>query len=411
MDHKSRTTERFDWTLTLLLLLFFLVSCVAIYSGQASGQYGEKNFLIQQVFWYGVGAAIIAVMMRFDSDQLKRLTWFLYGFGIFLLLILAVAPVTDFTPKINGAQSWFSTPVGSIQPSEFMKVFLIIALSKTIQLHHEKYINKTLKTDFILLYKIGLVTMVPIGLVMMQPDLGTSLVMLAIMTGLIFISGITWKILVPLYGGAIALMGTILYFVLWAPEVLEKYLHVKAYQFDRIYAWLDPENHAAGYHLSNSLKAIGSGLLTGKGFGERKVYIPESHTDFIFSVIGEEYGFFGASLVIGLFFLLIYHMTKIAMETKDTFNACLCVGVISMITFHVFQNIGMTIQVLPITGIPLPFISYGGSSLMGNMMAMGLIYGIRYHYKGYMFSTGKNYSTSTDTNSTLSRVEKHSKSI
>jgi rod shape determining protein RodA len=288
-----------------------------------------------------------------------------------------------------------------------MKVFLIIALSKTIQLHHEKYINKTVKTDFILLYKIGLVTMVPIGLVMMQPDLGTSLVMLAIMTGLIFISGITWKILLPLYGSAVALMGTILYFVIWAPEVLEKYLHVKSYQFDRIYAWLDPENNASGYHLSNSLKAIGSGLLTGKGFGERKVYIPESHTDFIFSVIGEEYGFFGASLVIGLFFLLIYHMTKMALETKDTFNTYLCVGVICMITFHVFQNIGMTIQVLPITGIPLPFISYGGSSLMGNMMAMGLIYGIRYHYKGYMFSTGQNYNT----NSTPSRVEKHSKSI
>lgn len=407
MVSKNRTAERFDWTLTLLLLMFFLVSCAAIYSGQASGQYGGKNFLVQQIFWYGVGGAIIAVMMRFDSDQLKRLTWILYGFGIFLLFILAVAPVTAFTPKINGAQSWFSTPVGSIQPSEFMKVFLIIALSKTIQLHHEKYINKTVKTDFILLYKIGLVTMVPIGLVMMQPDLGTSLVMLAIMTGLIFISGITWKILLPLYGSAVALMGTILYFVIWAPEVLEKYLHVKSYQFDRIYAWLDPENNASGYHLSNSLKAIGSGLLTGKGFGERKVYIPESHTDFIFSVIGEEYGFFGASLVIGLFFLLIYHMTKMALETKDTFNTYLCVGVICMITFHVFQNIGMTIQVLPITGIPLPFISYGGSSLMGNMMAMGLIYGIRYHYKGYMFSTGQNYNT----NSTPSRVEKHSKSI
>lgn len=410
MVHKNRNSERFDWTLTLLLLLFFLVSCIAIYSGQASGQYGDKNFLIQQIFWYGVGAVIIAVMMRFDSDQLKKLTWILYGFGLFLLLVLAVAPVSSFTPKINGAQSWFATPVGSIQPSEFMKVFLILALSKTILLHHEKYINKTIKTDFILLYKLGLVTLVPVGFVMMQPDLGTSLVMLAIMTGLIFISGITWKILVPLFSGVIALCGIIIYYVLWAPEILEKYLHVKSYQFDRIYAWLDPENHAAGYHLSNSLKAIGSGLLTGKGFGERKVYIPESHTDFIFSVIGEEYGFFGASFVVGLFFLLIYHMTKMAMETKDPFNSYICVGVISMITFHVFQNIGMTIQVMPITGIPLPFISYGGSSLMGNMMAMGLIYGIRYHHKGYMFSTGQSYNTGTTSTNTLSRVEKHSRS-
>ena len=142
-------------------------------------------------------------MMRFDSDQLKKLTWFLYGFGILLLLILAVAPVTSLTPRINGAQSWFPLPVGSIQPSEFMKVFLIIALSKPIERHHEKYINKTVKTDFILLYKIGLVTMLPIGLVIMHADLGTSLVMIAIMTGLIFISGITWKLLSLLRRGLI----------------------------------------------------------------------------------------------------------------------------------------------------------------------------------------------------------------
>ena len=139
---------------------------------------------------------------------------------------------------------------------------------------------------------------------MLQPDLGTSLVMLAIMTGVIFVSGISWKIILAIYGFGVTLASVILYFVIWAPQILEKYLHVKSYQFDRIYAWLDPENNAAGYHLSNSLKAIGSGQLTGKGFGERKVYIPESHTDFIFSVIGEEYGFFGGSIVIGLFFLL-----------------------------------------------------------------------------------------------------------
>jgi rod shape determining protein RodA len=392
MNRNDRVTEKFDWSLTLLLFLFFLVSCIAIYSGQASNQYEGTNFLIQQIFWYVVGAIIIAVIMHFDSDQLRKLSWFLYGFGILLLLILAISPVTSFTPRINGAQSWFQLPIGSIQPSEFMKVFLIMGLSITIYRHNEKYLNNTIKTDFILLFKIGLVTALPISLVMMQPDLGTSLVMIAIMTGLIFISGISWKIILSLYGTGATLASIIFYFVIWAPEVLEKYLGVKPYQFDRIYAWLDPENNAAGYHLSNSLKAIGSGLLSGKGFGERKVYIPESHTDFIFSVIGEEYGFIGSSMVIGLFFLLIYHLTKTALETVDPFNTYLCVGVISMITFHVFQNIGMTIQVLPITGIPLPFISYGGSSLMGNMLAMGLIYSIHYHHRNYMFSSDRHYT-------------------
>jgi rod shape determining protein RodA len=392
MNRNDRVTEKFDWSLTLLLFLFFLVSCIAIYSGQASNQYEGTNFLIQQIFWYVVGAIIIAVIMHFDSDQLRKLSWFLYGFGTLLLLILAISPVTSFTPRINGAQSWFQLPIGSIQPSEFMKVFLIMGLSITIYRHNEKHLNNTIKTDFMLLFKIGLVTALPISLVMMQPDLGTSLVMIAIMTGLIFISGISWKIILSLYGTGATLASIIFYFVIWAPEVLEKYLGVKPYQFDRIYAWLDPENNAAGYHLSNSLKAIGSGLLSGKGFGERKVYIPESHTDFIFSVIGEEYGFIGASIVIGLFFLLIYHLTKTALETIDPYNTYICVGVISMITFHVFQNIGMTIQVLPITGIPLPFISYGGSSLMGNMLAMGLIYSIHYHHRNYMFSSDRHYT-------------------
>ncbi|WP_071397021.1 FtsW/RodA/SpoVE family cell cycle protein [Bacillus tuaregi] len=405
MKHKNRVAERFDWTLTLLLLMFFLVSCVAIYSGQASNQYSGSNFLLQQVFWYGVGAVIVAVVMYFDSDQLNRLSWIIYGIGILLLVILAFAPVTEFTPKINGAQSWFITPVGSIQPSEFMKVFLIMALSRTICKHQEKFLNRSMKTDYILLLKIGFVTGLPILLVMMQPDLGTALVMLAIMTGIIFISGISWKIILSLYGSGAALAGIILYFVIWAPDILEKYLKVKPYQFDRIYAWLDPNNHAAGYHLSNSLKAIGSGMLTGKGFGERKVYIPESHTDFIFSVIGEEYGFLGGSIVIGLFFLLIYHLTKTALETVDPYNTYICVGIISMLVFHVFQNIGMTIQVLPITGIPLPFISYGGSSLMGNMFAMGLVYSIHYHHRNYMFSSGKNY---TESNTTKTMERSHS---
>src|SRR3954454_20291565 len=244
MEFKKKSAERIDWALTLILFLFFLVSCVSIYSGQASGQYGETNFLLQQIFWYMVGAVIIGVVMYFDSDQLKKLTWFLYGFGILLLLILAVAPETALTPKINGAQSWFQLPIGSIQPSEFMKVFLILALSRTVQDHNEKVLNKTIKTDYRLMFKIGLVTGLPIGLVMVQPDLGTSLVMLAIMTGVIFVSGISWKIILAIYGLGVTLASVILYFVIWAPQILEKYLHVKSYQFDRIYAWLDPQNNA-----------------------------------------------------------------------------------------------------------------------------------------------------------------------
>ncbi|PLS02625.1 FtsW/RodA/SpoVE family cell cycle protein [Neobacillus cucumis] len=387
MTSNSNTTSKLDYSLVFILILLFLASCFAIYSAQASGQYKE-NFLIKQIVWYVVGAGIITMVMTLDSDQLKKLTWYAYGFGIFLLAFLIVAP-PSIAPVINGAKNWFKVPgIGSLQPSEFVKIFIILGLARTIEQHHLKNPVKSIQTDFWLLIKMGIVTMVPLGLIIKQ-DLGTSLVFLSILLGMIFISGISWKILVPIFTFGILVIGTIFYFVLWSPDVLEKYLGVGEYQLRRIYSWLDPYSYQGSdaYQLTKSLLAIGSGQTGGKGFGNREVYLPESQTDFIFSVVGEEYGFIGSSVLISLFFLLIYHITKVGMETKNNFYTYICVGVISMITFHVFQNIGMTIGVLPITGIPLPFISYGGSALMGNMMALGLIFSIRYHYKKYMFST------------------------
>jgi len=387
MTSNNNTTSKLDYNLVFILILLFLASCLAIYSAQASGQYKE-NFLLKQIVWYVVGGGIIASVMTLDSDQLRKLTWYAYGFGLFLLAFLIVAP-PSIAPVINGAKNWFKVPgLGTIQPSEFVKIFIILALSRTIEDHHQKNLIKTMHSDFWLLVKLGMVTMAPLILIIKQ-DLGTSLVFLAILLGMIFISGISWKLLTPLFSVGVLLIGTIFYFVLWNPELLEKYLGVKQYQFNRIYSWLDPYSYQGSdaYQLTKSLLAIGSGQTGGKGTGNREVYLPESQTDFIFSVVGEEYGFIGASVLISLFFLLIYHITKVGMETKNNFYTYICVGVISMITFHVFQNIGMTIGVLPITGIPLPFISYGGSALMGNMLGLGLIFSIRYHYKKYMFST------------------------
>ncbi|MEH7299477.1 MULTISPECIES: FtsW/RodA/SpoVE family cell cycle protein [Neobacillus] len=387
MTSNNNTTSKLDYNLVFILILLFLASCLAIYSAQASGQYKE-NFLLKQIVWYVVGGGIIASVMTLDSDQLRKLTWYAYGFGLFLLAFLIVAP-PSIAPVINGAKNWFKVPgLGTIQPSEFVKIFIILALSRTIEDHHQKNLIKTMQSDFWLLVKLGMVTMAPLILIIKQ-DLGTSLVFLAILLGMIFISGISWKLLTPLFSVGVLLIGTIFYFVLWNPELLEKYLGVKQYQFNRIYSWLDPYSYQGSdaYQLTKSLLAIGSGQTGGKGTGNREVYLPESQTDFIFSVVGEEYGFIGASVLISLFFLLIYHITKVGMETKNNFYTYICVGVISMITFHVFQNIGMTIGVLPITGIPLPFISYGGSALMGNMLGLGLIFSIRYHYKKYMFST------------------------
>jgi rod shape determining protein RodA len=388
MQSDKNRSSRFDYGLAFIIFLLFIASSIAIYSAQTTGQYGS-NFLLKQIIFYGVGIAIIFGVVTLDSDQLKKLSWYAYGFGCLLLVFLIVAPVSIAKP-INGAKSWFQVPfMGSFQPSEIMKVFLIVALASVISAHHLKTPVKTIQTDFWLMMKLALVTLLPLALIMKQPDLGTGLVFMAILVGMIFISGISWRLFLPIFAGGALIAGTVMFFVLWHPEVLDKYLGVQQYQFERIYSWIDPYNYqsSTGYHLIKSLLAIGSGQTGGKGFGAREVYLPESQTDFIFSVIGEEFGFIGSSIVISLFFLLIYQITKIGMETKNNFYTYICVGVISMITFHVFENIGMTIGVLPITGIPLPFISYGGSSLMGNMLAMGLIFSIRYHYKKYMFST------------------------
>jgi rod shape determining protein RodA len=388
MTTNNQTASKIDFGLVLILMLLFLASCLSIYSAQSTGQYND-NFFLKQVIWYAIGTGIIAAVITLDSDQLMKISWYVYGIGILLLGSLIVAP-DSIAPVINGAKSWYKVPgMGSLQPSEFFKVFLILALARVAVEHHQKYRLKTIQTDLWLLLKLGAVTALPLLLVMQQPDLGTSLVLIAILLGIIFVSGISWKILTTIFGGAAVLISIIFYFVLWQPQILEKYLGVKEYQFGRIYSWIDPYNYqgSSGYQLVRSLLAIGSGETTGKGFGTREVYLPESHSDFIFSVVGEEFGFIGASVLISLFFLLVYHITKVGMETKNDFYSYICVGVISMITFHVFQNIGMTIGLLPITGIPLPFISYGGSSLMGNMLALGLIFSIRYHYKKYMFSS------------------------
>lgn len=386
MENEKRAPDRFDWTLAFILFLFCIVSLISIYSAQTSGQY-ETNFVFDQLKWYIVGAVIITGALFFDPDQYKKLSWIFYGFGIFLLFVLMISPhcKTCIAPERNGAHSWFILPIGSIQPSEFMKVFLIMAISRLISDHNQKNQVKTLQSDFWLLVKIGLTAMVPLALIMEQPDLGTALVIMAITAGMILVSGISWKIILPTFS-FVALLGVgIIGIMLYFPDFLKD--HIDPYQYGRIYAWLDPYSYASGdgLHLISSLQAIGSGEIFGKGFMGKEVYVMERHTDFIFSLIAEEYGFIGASVVISLFFLLIYHLIKISLETNSQFNSYICAGIISMTAFHVFQNIGMTIQVLPITGIPLPFLSYGGSSLMGNMLAMGLVFSIRFYHKNYMF--------------------------
>lgn len=389
MENKKGFADRFDWTLAFIILLFLIISLFAISSAQTTGQYGPTNFVFKQLFWYGVGAVIIGIVMFFEPEQYKKLSWYIYGIGVVLLLILFLLPDSlDLVKPRNGAKSWFHLPVGDIQPAEFMKTFYILGLARLITIHNERNLIKTVKTDLILLVKIGVTLIIPLAFILTQPDLGTSLVFLAITIALVIVAGVTWKIVLPFFIGGIGIGGLLLWMAVYMQDFLADNFGFNPYQFARIYSWLDPYSYASdeGMHLISSLNAIGSGEIFGKGFGGRIVYVPENHTDFIFAVIGEEYGFVGASIVVSLYFLLIFHLTKITLQLKDAYSTYVCAGIIAMITFHVFENIGMTIQLLPITGIPLPFISYGGSSLMGNMLAIGLVFSMKFHHRTYMFA-------------------------
>ena len=388
MVNEKQPKERFDWTLLFILFLFFVISIVAIASAQTT-DLDAVNYALKQAIFYGLGAIIIAVALYFDPEQYKMMADYLYWAGVAVLTFMLTPLANSFLADLY-IRSWLSIPlIGTLQPSEIMKVFMIIMVSKVIAKHHEKIIKPTLKTDLWLLAKITFYCFIPLGLVALQPDMGTSIVYVVIYVGMVFVSGVSWRLFLPAATTIAAIGATALLLVIYKPEFLDQHFGIEKYKFDRIYTWIDPYSYATneGYNLVQVLRAIGSGEITGKGFLGKEVHVPEQHTDFIFSVIGEEFGFIGASFVIILFFFLIYHIIRIGLATKDPFSSYICSGIVTMITFHVLENIGMQLQLLPITGIPLPFISYGGSALLGNMLGIGIIFSIRYYHRTYMFSS------------------------
>ena len=211
---------------------------------------------------------------------------------------------------------------------------------------------------------------------------------------MILVSGVTWKIIAPVAAGAVVIGGSVLAMVTSTVgrRILE-HVGFQAYQFDRVDTWLNPAKDTTnqGYQLWQSIKAVGSGGIMGTGFNNSHVYVPVRESDMIFSVIGENFGFLGSILLILLYLLLIYLMIRVTFDTKNEFYAYVSTGVIMMILFHVFENIGMNIGLLPLTGIPLPFISAGGSSLIGNLIGIGMIMSMRYHHHSYMFSSNQEF--------------------
>ena len=379
--------SKIDYGIILSVMLLALISLITIYSTTyMMSTTPSLRPTIMQVLWYIIGGVAVIVLMQFDSEQLWRLAPIAYGLGV-LLLILILIFYDRRSYALQGAKSWFVFGPISFQPSEVVKISLIMMLGRVITKHNMETSQRTLNTDWKLLLQIGLWSLPLLVLIMAQNDLGTVLVYLAIIIGMTLMSGVSWKILLPVFGVIGLIGGVLIYLVIYNRDILLK-VGFMPYQFSRIDSWLNPFEDSRGdaFQLAQSMKAIGSGRLFGKGLGMSEVYVPVRESDMIFSTIGENFGFIGGCILIFVYFLLIYQMVRICFDTKNEFYAYMSTGVIMMILFHVLENVGMTIGLLPITGIPLPFISQGGSALLGNMMAIGLVMSMRYHYKSYMFS-------------------------
>ena len=364
----KRLLRRTDLTLIAAAAAIVIMSLVIIGSATHVNTPSEERywFVQRQGISILIDIALAAFLMNFDYKILQRYGNHFYVFNLILLILVMLIGQSAL-----GAQRWIALGPISIQPSEFSKLIMIIALAAMM----EKRGKIQSLSD---LAPVAGYVLVPFLLVLKQPDLGTSLVFLAIFFGMVFVAGIRLRILFGIFGLGLAAMPVLWHFL-------------KDYQKMRIMVFMDPnvDPLGAGYHIIQSKIAIGSGLLFGKGlFGGTQSqlnFLPENHTDFIFSVVGEELGFVGCTVLLLLYLIVLWRGVRIAQDASDTFGRLLAVGITSMIAFHVLVNVGMTMGIMPVTGIPLPLMSYGVSSLTTNIMAIAILLNIQLRRQKLLF--------------------------
>lgn len=386
--NNDKQAQRIDYGIILSVMLLAIISIITLYSTTVLMQGDGIGMTIRQIAWYGVGVISVFVIMQFDSEQLWKMTTYLYVVGLAMLLLTLVFYDRDIAARTGGNRWVTLGPLGTVQPSEFVKIPYILMLAKIVTKHNSLYRVREYSTDFILIGKLSVIGLVPVIIVFMQRDLGTALVYMAILIGVALLSGIKWQILLPVFLFVTGIGVTLILLVVYNREFLLNTGLFRPYQFARIDTWLNPHQgvNDSTFQILQAFKAIGSGGVFGKGFGVSEVYVPVRESDMIFATIGENFGFAGGAFLIFIYFILVYHMIKVVYDTKNEFYAYIATGVIMMIAFHVLENVGMNIGLLPMTGIPLPFVSQGGSSLLSNMMGVGLIMSMRYHHKSYFFS-------------------------
>ena len=350
------------------MILFCIISIITIYS--ANGIVNtESSLALKQAIWYGLGFIIAYFIMFVGNKNIFKNVWILYIIGNISLLALLL-----FADPINNAKCWFTIPgIGTIQPSEFMKIILIITLGTVINNFNENYTNPTVFEEFKFLIKVGIIVLIPSILTFLQPDTGVVLIYLIITVIMLFIAGIRYR-----WFSIVILLFTILIGSVLLIYFTNENLFIKIFgssfflRVDRLLDW----SNKSGYQLENGITSIGSGGLTGYGLNNTPIYFPEPQTDFIFAVFSNNFGFIGSLLLIGLITFFDLRLILIAIRTKDNINKYIIAGIIGMLIYQQIQNIGMTFGLMPITGITLPFISYGGSSLLSYMIMVGIIFNI-----------------------------------
>jgi len=334
------------------MLSLIAIGFLIIYSATGRGIEVSRE-IEKQLIWFFLGLILLIMMTLVDYEFWGRIYRLIYFMNILLLIL-----VLFIGHDARGSQRWLPLGPFSFQPSELAKLLLIITLARFLSTREKL---TALDIAFSLFH-----VAIPMLLILKQPDLGTALVLLAIYFAMMYHKGVS-----PFYLPGLTAIGAMI-----APFVL------KDYQKKRLLAFLNPESdpHGGGWNIIQSKIAIGSGKLFGKGLfagtqGQLR-FVPEHSTDFIFTVVGEELGLVGSLLILSLYFYVLWQGIKVISHAKDDFGSLIATGILTMLFFHVVVNIGMTIGIMPITGIPLPFISYGGSSLLCNMMAIGMLLGI-----------------------------------
>lgn len=364
-----RKKYKLDKVIIFSIIIFFIISTLSIYSAQMYLSPTLGNLSLKQVFWYLIGTIIILIVIKTNNNFFYKYAWYIYLTNCVLLLGLLF-----FAPSINGSKCWYIIKgVGSIQPSEFMKISLTLMLAKTINGFHNKYKKPTLKNEFFLLVQIFIIVLIPSILTFLEPDTGAVIIYLIITIFMLFISGIKpfWFILL---GIVITIsLGSFLYIYFFYQDLfIDLFGSSFFYRIDRLINW----KIGSGMQLENSLAAIGSSFLIGHGFNNTPIYFPEAGTDFIFSVFASNFGFFGVLFLIITIIIFNLRIINIGINTVNRIDKYIIAGILGIFLYQQIQNIGMTIGLLPITGITLPFISYGGSSLIAYMILIGLILNI-----------------------------------